>query len=245
MASTSAPSLPGLEDLPNAPKLTLASNITLQPPLSRRGHGPGLIIVDPGYDLPDFPSAEPPSTTLDPAPQYKWAEEGYAVVRITIKPLAADGDVQLSSALEQSIQALNDLTECDTKGQFALLSKRTKPSLHEHIRLKLTNHTCAQYTAHLMSSRLLLRKRLLPRSRTVKASLPPCHSHKPSTSPPHPNHSSYTNQASLCRQKCPGSHFTPIRRYHHQTLSSLVAGGSPILRQQFRIQGASRSSRSS
>lgn len=123
MATSNNPDgLAGLEDLPNAPRAALAPNVSLQPPLSRRGNGPGLIVIDPGYDLPDFPSAEPPSTTLDPAPQYKWAEEGYAVVRIMIRKDAGEGDLDLDSALKGGLVALKALSECDSD-KFALIRK--------------------------------------------------------------------------------------------------------------------------
>lgn len=108
--------------LPSAPLVALAPNVSLQPPLSRRGHGPGLIVVDPGYDLPALPSAEPPSETLDPAPQYKWAEEGYAVVRLTFSKAGEQNDVK--SGIAKAVNSLNDLEACDVKNKYAILSKK-------------------------------------------------------------------------------------------------------------------------
>ena len=125
MGSYDPTALPGLEDLPNAPRIDLHPNLSLQPPLSRRGHGPGLILIDPGYDLPDFPSAEAPSTTLDPAPQYKWAEEGYAVLRIQSRKVAKEGDLPLESAWSTGLSRLNELPECDTQDKFVVLGMCT------------------------------------------------------------------------------------------------------------------------
>ena len=113
--------------LPSAPVVLLAPNLSLQPPLSRRGHGPGLIVVDPGYDLQALPSAEPPSQTLDPAPQYKWAEEGYAVVRLTFSNNGERTD--LVTDITKAIDSLNDLEECDVKNKYALLSRVPKAPL--------------------------------------------------------------------------------------------------------------------
>lgn len=122
MAGMDDHDLPGLQDLPNAPKVTLAPNASVQPPLSRRGHGPGLIVVDPSYDLPYLPSAEPPSKTLDPVPQYKWAEEGYAVVRIAISSDLGDDIWTLTNGgLAKAIGSLQELDTCDSKDKFALI----------------------------------------------------------------------------------------------------------------------------
>lgn len=107
--------------LPSAPSVPLAPNVSLQPPLSRRGHGPGIIIIDPDYKLPDLPSALPPSETIDPPPQYKWAEEGFAVVRVSIRMDAGPGGWDVQSALGKATEALGILEECDIKDRFALL----------------------------------------------------------------------------------------------------------------------------
>lgn len=123
MADSITNALPGVEDLPNGPKLHFATNVSLQSPLSRRGHGPGIIVIDPGYNLPEFPSAEPPSTTLDPAPQYKWAEEGYAVMRIALSSSPGDGDLDLTKAFNTSVDTLKAFEDCDVKDKFALIGK--------------------------------------------------------------------------------------------------------------------------
>ncbi|KAK9777754.1 putative SnoaL-like domain-containing protein [Seiridium cardinale] len=102
--------------LPSAPIITLAPNASLQPPLSRRGHGPGIVIVDTG--LPESPAEK----TVDPVPQKKWAEEGYAVARLTYaKAGTADGAWPIETALEQAVDALAKLDTCDTKNKFALI----------------------------------------------------------------------------------------------------------------------------
>ena len=68
---------PSTAPLPNAPCIRVNSRITIQPPLSRRGVGPGLLlVVDESLNL------EGHEKTLDPPPLLKWAEEGYAVAQI-------------------------------------------------------------------------------------------------------------------------------------------------------------------
>ncbi|KAI1849745.1 hypothetical protein JX266_004694 [Neoarthrinium moseri] len=105
---------PPAPPLPSAKVVGVASNAFVQPPLSRRGHGPGIVIVDAGV-----PSAES-SDTIDPLPQKKWAEEGYAVARITYqKDIQAEWAID--SALEKAADALANLESCDTKDKFALI----------------------------------------------------------------------------------------------------------------------------
>ncbi|CAN9353954.1 unnamed protein product [Alternaria alternata] len=50
---------------------TISPSITLQPPLSRRGKGPGLVLV-----LDHYAAREAKDGCLDPPPLQKWAEEG-------------------------------------------------------------------------------------------------------------------------------------------------------------------------
>jgi carboxymethylenebutenolidase len=107
--------------LPSAPSVPLAPNVSLQPPLSRRGHGPGIIIIDPDYKLPDLPSALLPSENIDPPPQYKWAEEGYAVVRVSIRMDVGPDDWDAQSTLGKATEALSNLEECDVKDKFVLV----------------------------------------------------------------------------------------------------------------------------
>ncbi|KAI0127361.1 hypothetical protein BJ170DRAFT_625105 [Xylariales sp. AK1849] len=103
--------------LPSARIINLAPNASLQPPLSRRGHGPGLVVMDP-----DFTEEAGPQT-LDPVPQKKWAEEGYAVVRLTFKKegLAKDGSWNIQDALGRAVHALVNLSSCNVKDKFALV----------------------------------------------------------------------------------------------------------------------------
>ena len=78
------------------------NSLTLQPPLSRRGRGPGLILLlDPTQLYHGSPK------TLDPAPLQKWAEEGYAVAQVLF--LASAPAAQLASQIAQAAEALRQL----------------------------------------------------------------------------------------------------------------------------------------
>ncbi|KAK2732138.1 lea domain protein [Colletotrichum kahawae] len=91
----------------------MSPSIAIQPPLSRRGHGPGLIIlVEPALDLAKH------DKILDPPPAQKWAEEGYAVAQVTV----AHGDSNIASNLASAIEQLKALGSCDDKDKFGLIA---------------------------------------------------------------------------------------------------------------------------
>jgi carboxymethylenebutenolidase len=97
--------------LPSAKSITIAPRITLQPPLSRRGHGPGLIIVtSKEYNAIEI------FEHLDPAPLQKWAEEGYAVVQVVFSEAEFVNDVT------ESVKALMALPEYDHGACLGLIS---------------------------------------------------------------------------------------------------------------------------
>jgi carboxymethylenebutenolidase len=94
--------------LPVLPKTTLrriTTNITLLEPLSRRGSGPGLVILVSESGAVDGASA----TRIEhgvPSPLMKWAEESYTVVEIAQEALLRETDpLKL---------ALTELAACQT-----------------------------------------------------------------------------------------------------------------------------------
>ncbi|KAJ6567291.1 NTF2-like protein [Mycena vulgaris] len=102
-------------DLPSAPLLTLAEGIVLQPPLTRRGTGPGLIAFLPQDSTLNLSSnLSGDDRPLDPVPVQKWAEEGFAVVGIT----AGHGSTR--DNLKTAVDALLDLKELDIRDRFAI-----------------------------------------------------------------------------------------------------------------------------
>ncbi|KAI8627265.1 hypothetical protein F5Y19DRAFT_183634 [Xylariaceae sp. FL1651] len=117
--------------LPSAPLIQLAPNATLQPPLTRRGYGPGLIITMPGNSHFTSNTHEHGETeksanggpgTLDPPPQKKWAEEGYAVVQIESRNESqSNKEWDIATALGLAIEALDKLEACEAKIGFGLI----------------------------------------------------------------------------------------------------------------------------
>ncbi|KAI0439134.1 hypothetical protein F4803DRAFT_63791 [Xylaria telfairii] len=115
--------------LPSAPIIHLAGNATLQPPLTRRGYGPGLITIVPRdtthvnerqekIDKPDSEKTNP----LDPLPQKKWAEEGYAVVQLTFGDRnQGQEEWGIATAFNKAIKALEELETCNVKDHFGLI----------------------------------------------------------------------------------------------------------------------------
>ncbi|KAF2200205.1 hypothetical protein GQ43DRAFT_441800 [Delitschia confertaspora ATCC 74209] len=91
-------------------------NPTIQPPLSRRGTGPGLVLLVHGAS----PQSSNWEKTLDPPPVQKWAEEGFAVVelrQVTIEDAEEDGFTAVESALQQAVSNLMDCKNCEINGK--------------------------------------------------------------------------------------------------------------------------------
>ncbi len=88
---------------PSARCFEVTPQLSIQPPLSRRGSGPGLVLVV-SADL----NLSWHEKSLDPPPLRKWAEEGYAVAQILINDGVADVAAQLGTAVAE----LEKLPEC-------------------------------------------------------------------------------------------------------------------------------------
>ena len=101
--------------LPSAQSINLSENVVLQPPLSRRGNGPGIVIILPSQD-----SALPSDNTraLDPKPLIKWAEEGFSIASVTSVDSAS-----IEQVLKQCLDALQDLDQVDVKDKFAVIGE--------------------------------------------------------------------------------------------------------------------------
>ena len=103
--------------LPNAKPVKLNSNLTIHAPLSRRGHGPGMIIIRGSTPAP----ARNAKATLDPEPLQKWAEESYTVVQVTV----SEGHKTVKEDLRQAIDALNGHEKCDKKSGYGVIGGNT------------------------------------------------------------------------------------------------------------------------
>ncbi|RHZ54485.1 hypothetical protein CDV55_104306 [Aspergillus turcosus] len=103
--------------LPSAPRVELNPRVVLQPPLSRCGHGPGLILIRPSH----FAECQEKNKSLDPEPLQKWAEESYAVVQISLDTQSSADTTCVFELVKTAIGRLNSLRECDKNDQFGLL----------------------------------------------------------------------------------------------------------------------------
>lgn len=97
-----------------SPELTeVKPGVSLLRPLSRRGTGPGIIILTGDYSNPLAINEGVPS------PMIKWAEEGYTVVEIQAKALSGGQD----SLLELAIKQLADCEKCEPKDKVGLVGR--------------------------------------------------------------------------------------------------------------------------
>ncbi|EUC28647.1 hypothetical protein COCCADRAFT_40871 [Bipolaris zeicola 26-R-13] len=90
----------------------ISSHVTLQAPLSRRGRGPGLVLV-----LDHYAEIGPSEKYLDPPPLQKWAEEGFAVVQVCNE--AEDGG---EFPLQKALDALKNCDGCEFDKGVGLIS---------------------------------------------------------------------------------------------------------------------------
>ncbi|KAK4688132.1 hypothetical protein P7C73_g1984, partial [Tremellales sp. Uapishka_1] len=111
--------------LPCEPRVSLAPNVIIQPPLSRRGYGPALVLLMPNIpDAPPIGDATPTTEQIDPEPVQKWAEEGFAILAVYATKGQA-GEWSLTRALEEGLpqlQAWQDVEDLDViKSKAAMI----------------------------------------------------------------------------------------------------------------------------
>jgi carboxymethylenebutenolidase len=97
--------------LPTPNLVELEEGLKLLLPLTRRGYGPGIILLTPNTDDPLAIREGVPSLLV------KWAEEGYAVVGIEERALEKGGSASLKAALK----ALSTCEKCEPKGKVGLV----------------------------------------------------------------------------------------------------------------------------
>lgn len=105
--------------LPQVKLSDISPGLALLEPLSRRGIGPGLIV------LPHDSITKDRRTAIEngvPAPLIKWAEEGYAVVEVGGEALRDP-----SSALGAALEALRNCSACDQAEAVGLVGKLPAP----------------------------------------------------------------------------------------------------------------------
>ncbi|KAH9206716.1 hypothetical protein DL95DRAFT_528294 [Leptodontidium sp. 2 PMI_412] len=97
--------------LPQPQLKQIRKGLSLLLPLSRRGSGPGLIILVPDHDKQLSIEAGIPS------PLMKWAEEGYIVVEIQSSALVGSGE----NILGEAVNALKACERCDQKERIGVV----------------------------------------------------------------------------------------------------------------------------
>ncbi|KAH7086725.1 hypothetical protein FB567DRAFT_526108 [Paraphoma chrysanthemicola] len=100
----------------------VSPHITLQAPLSRRGKGPGLVLVLDHYAL-----TEKSEKHLDPPPLQKWAEEGFAVVQLLVPGKVEDGG---EFPLEKALRVLKECEACEFEKGVGLISYLSRIPLY-------------------------------------------------------------------------------------------------------------------
>jgi carboxymethylenebutenolidase len=97
--------------------MQISENVTLQTPHSRLGKGPGLILlVSKEYN---FRPSTDITKTLDPEPQQKWAEEGFAVVEVKVDPATIEDDFRVGV---DALKKLPEAREWSTMGVIGTFS---------------------------------------------------------------------------------------------------------------------------
>jgi len=91
--------------LPQADLKTIQPGVLLLPPLSRRGVGPGLVLL-----VPDS-NADLTITDGVPSHMIKWAEEGYTIVAIKESTIKEKVD-SIAEILKTAIGALASCEKC-------------------------------------------------------------------------------------------------------------------------------------
>ncbi|KAK5261665.1 hypothetical protein LTR40_001828 [Exophiala xenobiotica] len=97
--------------LPTADLVKVDDHISLLPPLSRRGYGPGLILIMPD-DAPTYPHGGTVCVDQIPPLLLKWAEEGFAVVEIRAPAFTKPNGT--GATQEVLNKATTALMACDT-----------------------------------------------------------------------------------------------------------------------------------
>ena len=98
--------------LPSASVIEASLGVSIQPPLSRLGKGPALVLlVDQEYH------AKVPSESLDPAPIQKWAEESYNVGQIDVSKVSGD----FGATLSETIASIKKLPSYDGNVKIGII----------------------------------------------------------------------------------------------------------------------------
>lgn len=99
--------------LPSPVLTAIMPGVSLLRPLTRRGTGPGLIILTADYKEPLAIDKGVPSTLV------KWAEEGYTVIEIQARAIETGRGHLIKSAVEE----LQACEKCEPKDKIGLVGE--------------------------------------------------------------------------------------------------------------------------
>lgn len=105
------------QGLPSAKPVELQPDVILQPPLSRCGQGPALILIRPSC----YSDCQEQNKSLDPEPLQKWAEESFAVAQVTINPPDSGDPVAMRNMIWAAKNGLAALPECTNKEEYGII----------------------------------------------------------------------------------------------------------------------------
>ncbi|KAG0161654.1 hypothetical protein PDIDSM_5329 [Penicillium digitatum] len=105
------------ESSASSTQVDLSPYVIIQPPLSRCGHGPGLIIIRPLC----YATCQRDNKTLDPEPLKKWAEESFTVAQITVDEKSVIDRSSVRELLQEAERGLIERLECDAKEKVGLI----------------------------------------------------------------------------------------------------------------------------
>lgn len=102
--------------LPSAKLQVLRTGVSLQPPLTRLGSGPGLIILtsEEIYDEKVTQRDDAPTAVL------KWAEEGYTVIQVSATAVESS---DIKTVFDEALNALEKCDACQPKDKVGLVCR--------------------------------------------------------------------------------------------------------------------------
>ncbi|KAI5240675.1 hypothetical protein E4T43_05916 [Aureobasidium subglaciale] len=100
--------------LPSAPIISISSSVVIQPPLSRLGKGPALILL-----IDQESASKSPTDSIDPPPLQKWAEESFVVGQIDVTRLSTKS---FKATLSDIIKHIKDHASYDGNEKFGLIA---------------------------------------------------------------------------------------------------------------------------
>lgn len=105
--------------LPSAPAKNVSPALTVQPPLSRAGKGPALIIL-----VDQDAAKNVPTDSIEPRPLQKWAEESFLVAQIDLREL----QYSFEATLEKTVSVIKGHPDFYGNEKFGVICSLYMPT---------------------------------------------------------------------------------------------------------------------